>query len=112
MPEDRVLGVVDVHFLAYLRGASCNKLISLSANQRGSLWPVPRRLARNPDVDVYPVLCGLSLGHAKPSDRRASSVRVDDRRAVRVVVARLGNVTERESPERRQSVWVKGIGAD
>jgi hypothetical protein len=56
-------------------------------------------LSTYPDVDMHPVLGRLRLGHPKKADGRAIPVRIDDRCAVGVVVARFIDIPEGQSPE-------------
>ncbi len=73
---------------------------------------VDRALARDADVDVHPVLGGLALGNPEEADGRPRAVGVDDRGTVGLVVARFRDVAERERPERREPVGVRGVAAE
>src|SRR6478736_4137022 len=72
---------------------------------------VPRRLAGYPDVDVHAVLGGLALGHPQEADRRAATLRVDDRGVVGPVEARFGHVAQRLRPEGREPLRVAGVAS-
>lgn len=107
MPEDPT-----IRLLTHCRRPRSGEFAHLRADELLPLRHVPGWSTRHSDVDVHPVLCRFPLRHPEKSDRRALAVRVDNRRTVREVIARLVHIPERQSPERGKPTRIDCVATE
>ena len=95
-----------VVFLADNGGTERNEFGYLGSNQSLPDGHVPGAFTGYADVDVYSVLRRLAFRHPQPSDGRALALRIDDGRAIGVVITRFRHVAEGRRPEVREQVGI------